>query len=219
MRLTINEALRIIHISAVAYQNNLVGKNVLFFSTYKNKTSCFEVAFLARNFLHFTGVATTITSSTLFFRKAVDNELAPKDITIAPDGTSELKLDVLPTLMNLPSIARMLGDYNNSKSLLVTDKLAGTVTAAMGFVNDRGYYIPNTVLKEDLRHLTVKPHQRIIAIFIKNQKDKNYSTLSYIAKGFTIDDDIFNELAQVNVDMNNLKAKFKIPKADKLNDT
>ena len=61
MGLTIDEALRIIHVSAMAYKNDLVGKNVLFFSTSENKTSCFEVAFLARNFLHFTGVATTRT--------------------------------------------------------------------------------------------------------------------------------------------------------------
>ena len=32
--------------------------------------------------------------------------------------------------MNIHLIARMVGDYDNSKSYLVTDKLAETVTAA-----------------------------------------------------------------------------------------
>jgi len=40
----------------------------------------------------------------------------------------------------------MVGDYDNSRPLLITDKLAGTVTVAMGFLAVDGLYIPNTAL-------------------------------------------------------------------------
>ena len=183
MRLTKEAAVRRIHECAVAYHENLLGRNVLFLTFTGNASSYFESAFFVRNFLHFTGV-TTILNPTQYFRAALNNKLSKDDICLNTDGTSELKLDVLPTLMRIHLVARMVGDYDNSKSLLVTDKIAGTVTAAMGFAEDKetGYYIPNTVLKEDLRKLTKKPQQRIVATFRKTQKEERYSELSYFVK-------------------------------------
>ena len=60
------EALRIIHNGAVAYQNNLANKNVLFVTLVNGKTEQFEASFLPRNFLHLTGVRTTLNSTTFF---------------------------------------------------------------------------------------------------------------------------------------------------------
>lgn len=54
--------------------------------------------------------------------------------------------------------------------------------------NENAYYYPNTVLKEDLRNLTKSPQQRVVATFFKNQKDRMYTKLSYMAKGFHIED-------------------------------
>jgi hypothetical protein len=120
-------------------------------------------------------------------------------------------MEVLPILMKIHKVARMAGDYNNSKSLLVTDKLAGTQAAVMGFVEEKGYYIPNTILKEDLRNLVVKPGHRILAIFIKCQKDKRYTELSHIAKGITIEDDLFKIVGD-KVEFEKLTATFQIPR-------
>ena len=150
MGLTKEEALRKIHNCAIAYKENLIGKNILFVTLIGNKYLYFETAFHARNFLHFTGVVSSLRS-TMFFRAALKNKLSTHDIELITDGTTELKLEVLPKLMNIHLTARMAGDYDKTKSLLVTDKLAGTTAAVMGFVEDNGYYIPNTVMKEDLQ--------------------------------------------------------------------
>ena len=151
-----SEALRIIHSGAVAYQNNLVNKNVLFVAVSLGKAELFEASFLPRNFLHLTGVRTKLNSTT-FYSLSLRDRISEQDIAFADDGTTDKKLDVLQSLMNIHVTAKMLGNYDNSQRLLVTDKLAGTVTSAMGFRKDGDYYMPNTSLKTDMRTITQKP--------------------------------------------------------------
>jgi hypothetical protein len=133
------------------------------------------------------------------------------DIKLASDGTTDLKLQVLPQLMHIHQNARMIGDYNNSMSLLATDKLAGTVASAMGFVNVKGLYVPNTSLKKDMREVACY-RRKVAMIFKKQRLDLKYSTLSYIAKGLTIDDDIFQQVILDKVDLQNLNSSFQIPR-------
>ena len=122
-----------------------------------------------------------------------------------------MKLDILPRLMSIHTTARMVGEYDNSNPLLITDKLAGTVTTAMGFINIKGVYVPNTALKKDIRDITRQAtRQRIIAIFTKPRRDKKYSILTFVAKGLTIEDDIFQPVLQEKVDIQNLTALFTI---------
>ena len=127
---TKREALRIIHSSALAYKENLVHNNVLFLTLGASEATHFEAAFLPRNFLHLTGVKSELTSID-FYDLALRDRLREQDFHIAIDGTTDKKLDVLPSLMNIHITARMVGDYDFSQSLLVTDKLAGTVASAM----------------------------------------------------------------------------------------
>ena len=190
MSKTKSEALRIVHSGALAYQKNLVNNNVLFITLNNNKAELFEVSFLPRNFLHLTGIRTKLNSTT-FYTLALRDRLRKQDIALADDGTTDKKLDVLQSLMNIQVTARMLGEYDHSQRLLVTDKLAGTVTSAMGFRRDGDYYMPNTSLKTDMRTITQKPVQRIAAIYVKKFNDEKYCTLTYIAKELTIEDDIF----------------------------
>ena len=197
------EALRIIHNSAVAYQKNLLNKNVLFIAVNHGKAEPYEASFLPRNFLHLTGIRTEL-SSTAFFSLALRDRIREHDIAFATDGTTDKKLDVLQSLMNIQMTARMLGNYDYSQRLLVTDKLAGTVASAMGFRRDGEYYIPNTSLKTDMRTISKKPILRIAAIFVKRFKESKYSDLTYIAKGLTIDDDTFKSVIQDRVDKANL---------------
>ena len=210
MQLSKEAAVKRIHECAVAYHANLLGRNVLFLTLCGNERSYFESAYFSRNFLHFTGVTTRL-NPTQYFRAALNNKLSQDSIKLAADGTTELKLNVLPQLMSIHLVARMVGDYDNSKSLLVTDKLAGTVTAAMGFTEDNGYYVPNTILREDLRKLTKRPQQRIIATFRKTQKDKYYSELSYVAKGISIFDNDLLSVINDKIDAAKLFASFAIP--------
>ena len=207
MSRTKSEALRIIHNGAVAYQANLSGNNVLFVTVVGGTPGLFETSFLPRNFLHLTGVRTELNSTT-FFRIALRDRIRERDITFATDGTTDKKLDVLPSLMNIQVTARMLGDFDHSQKLLVTDKLAGTVTSAMGFRRDGGFYMPNTSLKTDMRTISQKPIQRIVAIFVKGFRDPKYCRLTYIAKGLTINDELFSTIMRDRVDKVNLNIVF-----------
>jgi len=193
------EALRIIHSGAKEYQQNLVNRNVLFVTLHNGKAELFEASFLPRNFLHLTGVR-TIHSSTAFYSMARRDRLSEKDIEFAVDGTTEKKLDVLIALMNIHVTAKMIGDYDSSQSLLVTDKLAGTVTSAMGFCKDGNYYIPNTALKTDIRTVTKKPVLRIVASFIKRFSDVKYIEMKYLAKGISLDDAVLRKALCDKVD-------------------
>ena len=209
-----HEALKIVHDCAVLYAKNLLGKNVLFCTTANDKTTCFETLYLPHNYKHLTGVNSHIRGEH-FFRAALNNKLSVNDITLTKDGMTDLKLDVLPNLMSIYLTARMVGDYDHSRPLLVADKFAGTVTMAMGFVLVNDIYLPRSALKQDVRDITLKATRRkIVATFIKPKKDEKYSTLTYIAKGVTIDDDILQAALQEKVDMQNLTAAFPIPRKE-----
>jgi hypothetical protein len=205
------EALKIIHDCAVLYKNNLAGKNLLFITILDNEAIEFETAFMPRNYMHLTGVSSQFKGD-LFYRAALNNRLSINDITLSPDGKTEQKLDVLPQLMNIHLSARMIGDYNNTRPLLIADKFAGTVTMAMGFIQINDVYIPRTALKVDMREITTQAARRRIAvIFVKQRTETLYTHLSYIAKGMTIDDDILTPILHKRVDIQNLTALFPIP--------
>ena len=162
--------------------------------------------------MHLTGIESGLNAM-LFYRAAVNRRLGEKDIALAANGATDLKLDILPDLMNIHRAARMVGDYDNSRPLLVTDKFAGTVTMAMGFVNVGGVYVPNTALKMDIRDISLKAtRHKVAAIFVKQRSEAMYRQLSYIAKGLTIDDMIYTSSFQQKVDISSLFADFPIPR-------
>ncbi len=149
-------ALKIIFDCAEIYHNQLENNNLLFvFGTVKS-TQYLEAVFLARNFLHLTGVVYH-KRSLEFYNAALDKRLGISDFSLIPNGTSEMKLLVLPKLMEVYHSAKMIGDYNSTKFVLYTEKLAGNITACLGFIRKGRYYIPNTALKEDIRDVTYKP--------------------------------------------------------------
>ena len=135
----------------------------------------------------------------------MNDRLSPKDIEFEAGGTTELKLSLLPQLMSIQTTARMVGDYDNSRPLLVADKFAGTVTAAIGFMSINGMYIPRSALRIDMRDITIKDsRRRIAAIFSKPKNDVLYKKLTYIAKGIELNSilksDILDKVDIENVD-------------------
>lgn len=180
------EAIKRIYDSAKIYEQNLKNKNFLFiFNDKDKKTLCFETIFLPRNFLHLTGVkidSSKIRSSVDFYNLCVKQKLSINDFEFESDGTTKMKLMVLPQLMNIHKEVKMVGEYNATKVRLKTQKLAGNVRACLGFTLDNEYYIPNTALKEDLRDITYKPQQQIIGIFSKRIEDNFYQSVRYLPK-------------------------------------
>ena len=209
---TKKEAVGIIHKCAALYNENLCGKNVLFVTTKDGNAACFEALFRTQNFMHLTGVKSNLNSE-FFYKAALNKRLSPANISFDSGGTSELKLEALPQLMSIHTTARMVGDYDNTGPLLITDKLAGTVTMVMGFVKVNDVYIPNTALKKDLRDISAQATRRkVAAIFTKPRNKTLYDNLTYIAKDLTIDDDILVSVLNKNIDKSSLTATFPIPR-------
>ena len=180
------EALRIIHNSAIAYRNNLLNKNIMFVALKDDVSQVFETKFLPSNFKHLTGIITNLNSSR-FFEAAFSNKLKASDINFARDGTTQKKLDILYSLMYIHKTAKMAGDFESSHKVLLSDKIAGTTTAIMGFIKDDNYFVPNTVIKDDVRKIARKPTLVIIAIFIKPDKQPLYNEISFLRKDTTLE--------------------------------
>lgn len=180
------EVLPILFECAQKYKENLVNKSLLFICINKNRQIyCVEVTFDGSNFQHLTGIETDKSkiSPMGFYKRCLEKRLSIDEFWLSNTGTTELKLEVLPILMCKNLSAKMIGDYNESQPKLFTEKLAGGVSACIGFVKSdgNGRYIPNTVLKSDIRVKT-KHADRIIATCRKERDEIKYSEIVYLAK-------------------------------------
>lgn len=176
------EALKVILNCSKIYHENLENKNLLYILEDRlGKISCLEAVFLSRNFLHLTGVKISnkkIKSSSEFYHLCLKNQLSISDFEFNSNGTTTKKLKILLNIMQIHKTARIIGKYNGLKKYLSTEKLIGTVNYCMGFVNKDNYYIPNTVLEEDIREI-VEFQYRIIFILRKGIKDRKYKEITY----------------------------------------
>ena len=154
---TKQQAISIITDCAVKYKENLDGYQLLFILKDKHKhISSLEVS--------------------------LNHKLSPDDFSFAPDGTTQLKLEILPQLMVKNISAKMVGDFNGCNPKLYTEKLAGGVKACLGFVKTPySEYVPNTVLNIDIRTATRLPLQ-VIATYRRKRSDSVYNELVYKAK-------------------------------------
>lgn len=195
------------------YNNDLDNNNVLFVFGKTNMVHTFEAVFFGQNFLHLTGVEPAdnlFPSSYEFYRACVNKKLTIYDFNVPKKDLCEKKLEILPQLIKIHKTAKIVGEYNFTKTRLYTEKLAGSVTACMGFVREDKCFVPNTVLKEDIRDITNKPQQKMLAIFRKNINDVKYTELTYIAKGIYVDELLYDKSLSDLIDVNNLNAAFPI---------
>lgn len=181
--MTKKEALQIVFSCAASYKENLAGRSLLFVTTDKHKTvRCLEVTFDGSNFLHMTGFKLNKKeiSANNFFSMCCDKRLSESDFEFAADGTTEMKMRVLPGLVQKHLSAKMVGDYNLSQPKLYTDKLAGSVGACMGFVRNggKGRFVPNTVLEGDIRSM-VKAAQIESSLHIESSAETRSIQKSY----------------------------------------
>lgn len=180
------EAVKIITSAAKQYQQSFVRRNYLYIYDTKKSLEYIETVFNKSNFLHLTGVNTSLAPSQ-FFDRCINRKLSLNDFDFKDDGTTQLKLVALPKLLQVNKSYKMLGIYNGSKPKLFTDKLAGGQYCCMGFVSNGKYYVPNTVLQEDIRDITQTAY-RIIAIYSKAVDRNIYTDCLYIAKGISKND-------------------------------
>lgn len=202
---TKEQAIQIITDCAKKYKDELLDKTLLFICIDKHKNIfCYEFSFYIWNFMHLTGVKTKLYNSDIrehtnektqtisaveFYNKCLSHKLSPSDFEFSDDGTTHMKLDVLPSVLCKNLAANMVGAYNSSKPKLYTEKIAGGIKACMGFVIDniQGKYVPNTILKEDIRK-NVFDYLRVLAVCRKNINDQTYEEVTYKAKKINWDD-------------------------------
>ena len=183
MAISKKAALSILFTASESYRKNLIDQSLLFLCLDKHKrVYSLEVTFDASNFKHLTGVQTKL-SAQHFYEMCIDRRLSTDDFSFAEDGTTIWKMEVLPRLISKNLSANMLGEYNGSMPVLFTERLAGSTSACMGFVrsDENGRYIPNTILKGDVRTL-VHRADRIIVTYRKKRADIHYSEIVYAAK-------------------------------------
>lgn len=148
--------------SANLYENNL--KN-------KDDIDYIEVKCRKNNFLHLTGVKyinnnknidNNIAYANVFYDLILANRLNINNCYYKQDGTTHIKLGILSQIFNFPYNAAMIGNYNNAKPQLFTEKLCGGVACCLGFVsgNNASLY-PNTTLKRILEESV----QKLIQLF------------------------------------------------------
>ena len=121
-----------------------------------------------------------------FYSACIDRRLKLSDFILASDGTTQLKLMVLPYLVKANLSANMISTFNQRTISLFTDKVVGSQSkGCMGFIeaDTAPYYVPNTVLNADIRDITQHPQKRILATLSKNIKEEKYYIVTYKAKG------------------------------------
>ncbi len=189
---TKKEALKIIIATAKVYAKMLEGLNYLFI--YRNRCSneieYFETVFLPRNYQHLTGIefidaeGNLRKNSVFFYHKCLNNTLTEDEIQFKKDGTTPLKLEALPKLVQFLRFSKMTALYNGIRPKLAVDRVAGTTNYCLGFIKDGDYFVPSSCLLEDIRKLGNNPSQ-VLAIMSKkaNQSEPIYKEIRYAAKG------------------------------------
>lgn len=172
------EAIRIVVSCAEAYKTELLNRDLLIVSkANNNRLNFLRVTFRKGNFLHLTGLKTKVRAAR-FFDMCIAHKLSPKVLEFASDGTTQLKLEVLPQLMRKDLSAKMIGDIDSRTPKLYTEKLVGNIRACMGFKNDSSTYVPNTVLNRDMRDITSNRAQ-IVAVLRKSTEESQYTEVTY----------------------------------------
>lgn len=199
------QAIQIVTKAAELYRDNLEDQKVLFLygtpsdikkqlqeeGKFLSFIQGYEVAFHRYNFLHLTGVKLNMketASSIHFYQKCLDKRVTGNDFSLAKDGSTRQKLDILERMMLIKKNVTMIGEFTDRGPKLFAEKAAGNVCGCIGFVKDRNtkLNVPNTLLKKDIRDVTAQPIRKVYAVISKNYTDEKYSVLEKLDKSIEI---------------------------------
>lgn len=196
------------------YDKLLNNQSLLIIFGSLNSPYYIEIHFKDVNFLHLTGVVlkkNNCPSAKEFYNRAINNKLSETDFDIKDCNTLN-KLSVLSKVLSITQNATMIGDYRENHINLYSEKIAGSVNACLGFVldNNSSFYVPNTVLKEDIRKVTITTY-RIFAVLSKKINDNCYSKVLKIGKNVNIEQliDRFEQLySEVSICNDSIKTLY-----------
>ena len=195
-------ALKIMVEAAKNYEEKLNDKHFLIIYREENDTKTVSVGFRDMNFLHMTGVKTGL-SAQQFYAACLESKLSEHDFEIDNKGKVQQKLMVLPYLSELLYHHCMIGDFINSGICIRADYFVGDTRAVLsvGFRTGKRTDFPVTLYKEDVRKLS-QPTNKVLAIFSKHYKDRQYDNCTYLAKNQSIcelrvSDEVFANLKPI----------------------
>jgi hypothetical protein len=195
MKFTKEDARRRVLNCAKLYRQKLLNKKMLIIyrDRVDNKIRYIEVVFYERNYQHLTGLELVDkdgkvlkNQSVNFYRKCIQNKLSTEEIQFKKDGTSRLKLEALPVLMDVTKITKITGNYNYSRPYLLVDKIIGGVNFCLGLSKEDDIYVPSSALLENIKRLTDAPSQ-VLVILEKELDEALYSTVKHVAKGLNLE--------------------------------
>lgn len=217
MKFTKEDARRRVLNCAKQYQQRLLNKKLIIIYREKrdNVIRYIEVVFHERNYQHLTGLElidkngdVLRNQSMNFYRKCIENKLSVDELRFKPDGTTQLKLEALPVLMDITKITKITGDYNNVRPYLFVDKVIGGVNFCLGLIRDDNVYVPSSALLEDIKRLTEAPSQ-VLAILEKDVDADIYSIIKHVAKGLNLSNITLPQEINAMIDLKNYTYKGK----------
>lgn len=217
MKFTKEDARRRVLNCAKQYQQNFLNKKLLIIYRDKqcNNIRYIEVIFHERNYQHLTGLelidsnGNVLSNQSLnFYRKCMENKLGLSEFRFKKDGTTHLKLEALPVLMDVTKITKITGNYNNVRPYLFVDKVMGGVNFCLGLSREGDIYVPSSALLEDIRKLTNEPSQ-VLAIMEKDIASDIYSVVKHVAKGLNLNNIKLPEEINTMIQLDNYVYKGK----------
>ncbi|WP_047394188.1 PBECR4 domain-containing protein [Cetobacterium sp. ZOR0034] len=184
-------------------------KNKDFIIIYKDNSNNFifkRMIFLKKNFFHLTGLKSHLKAE-VFYNHLKNGTLGLADFNLKSDGTTRLKLDVLESFHFLLSSECEIGEYdsNNYKNIrLMSHTVLGKKITCLGFIRSNTCYYPNTLLKENLKQITISTN-KVITILKKSLENKDYS-INFLNKNYTQVD--------LEIILNSSESKITIEKVD-----
>lgn len=198
------------------FDENLKNKKVMFIFENKNRTIDKQEVFFPKScFYHLTGIKVCDKNgqevNCYSFYELLSKKRLREDSLFRKDNTTDLKLQVLNQLMRIDRTANMIGEFCGNNIFLQTEKVAGTVNACMGFVkgNEADIYIPNTVLKTDMREITTD-RKNIIAISKKDYTERLYRNITYLKQNYAIEKILNNKKINKYINIKEIYSLDKI---------
>ncbi|MBQ8804801.1 MAG: hypothetical protein IJZ53_14355 [Tyzzerella sp.] len=146
-----------------------------------------------------------------FYSACLEGKLSESDFEIDNKGKVQQKLIVLPVLSELLYNNCMIGNFINSGICIKADYFVGNTKAVLsvGFRTGKSVDFPVSLYNEDVRKLS-KPTNKVLAIFVKNYQQQNYTECTYLSKGQEIQKLPISESIRKNIQIENKKGVDKI---------
>ena len=183
----IKAAIKIVTEAAREYEERLNDRHFMVVYQEGTETKTVQFGFRDMNFLHLTGIDTTLKAKQ-FYRASLDHKLAERDIINFTKGKIQQKLAVLPYLADVLYNNCMIGYSINNGIYLQADYFVGNTKAVLsvGFRFGKTVDYPVTLYNGSVRKM-ISPVCKVLAIFSKAYNDEKYTECTYLSKGQQID--------------------------------